>query len=287
MTEYYYSWHEVPEHLHTRTQLAALDLPRIPGGPVHAQVAARGGDGRRGVFDLYTLAESTPSPASAKALAAAIARRDPAAHRCQDCGANTDQPTTPSQPADPGQSIRLCWTCLHIHRLRTHQASLARMRETAAAQAAAWLAEDNAAVLAVTTISPPPTDSGKPRPAIAAVIDAVTPGGAPLLHLTVHLRASRFPHLVPEAAVDRGTAAPALRTALRDRPLIDWHAADLDPLRTILGPFDAVTAHHHLSQAVTVWRSTIDPTTDRLIPAAHPGRADRMALLIHRIADDH
>src|SRR5271169_3874760 len=107
----YTVWYQVPTHLRTRTQLASLDLPRVPDGPVRAEIYARGGDGPKGTFDLFDLNESQPSPATANALAAAQRRRDPVAHQCQDCGAHTEALTTalypPPQPGtDP---LHLCW----------------------------------------------------------------------------------------------------------------------------------------------------------------------------------
>jgi hypothetical protein len=299
-TTQYTAWYEVPAHLRTRTQLAALDLPRIPAGPVRATVYAHGGTSRKSTFELYDIHESAPSPTSAKTLAAAAARRDPATHQCQDCGARTDTPTTAHYlpHGTDRETLYLCWSCLHIHRLRDAQARLAAQLPDLAARAHAWLTADSAAVLSITTLTPPPTDSGRPRPPVAATIDAVTPSGAPLLALTVRLRATRqFPTLIPTDALDLDTATPQVLTALAGRQLISWQPDDLKAIASTLPPVSDRPSEQptyqfgsriaDLSAMVAAWRGELNPTTRTTLHPHHPGRADRMALLIQRIATHH
>jgi len=291
----YDGWRQVPAHLHTRTQLADLDLPRVPAGAVRAYVTAPGNVRHRETFELYDTRESAPSPASARQLEAAAARRTPGAYRCADCGAHTERPAIHA-PADVDGPRTLCLACRHIAGLREFQARLAVLRADAAARAADWLIEDSAAVLHVGVLTPPPADSGRRRPPVALTVDAVSPSGHRLASLGIRLRRSRH-ELVPENALDWDDAAPLLRRALEDRALIAWQPGDLDPIAPALLPAHATTAAqagysrrrtlYYLGAPVAQWRGELDPDTGALRAARHPGRADLLALLIRRIAADH
>ncbi|HEV2636296.1 MAG TPA: hypothetical protein VGX23_14175 [Actinocrinis sp.] len=297
MTTTYDNWRDVPEHYRTRTQLADLDLPRVPVGDPVAWIETRNAIGRRDCFDLYDATTSEPSPATAKTLEAAAARRSAKNYCCQDCGARTDSPTTALRL--PGKSVpcELCRTCLHIGHLRRAQSARALARIDVTARAAAWVSRDTAAVIEVTNHTPPPGESGRRKPPVALTVQAVTPTGQPLADLSIRLRNSRHA-LVPPGALDRDTAFAQLRTILAGRAPIAWHARDLDPITLALIPdpfaVDDLSDHwrrpavRSLHDAVATWRGELHPHTGRLLaPSLRPGRADRMALLIRRMAADH
>lgn len=297
MTTAYDTWRDVPEHYRTRTQLADLDLPRVPGGDPVAFIETRNATGRRDCFDLYDATTSQPSPATANTLEAAAARRSAKCYRCQDCGARTDSPTTAFRLPGKATVSELCRTCLHIGHLRRNQAAHRPGRMDIIARAAAWLLKDTAAVIEVTAHTPQPGESGRRKPAVALTVDAVTPSGHPLAHLSIRLRHSRHA-LVPADAMDPDTAFTHLRTILDGRVPIAWRTGDLDPILPALlvdvPPDGDLSAHwrrpavRSLHDAVATWRGELDPTTGRLLaPTLRPGRADRMALLIRRMATDH
>ena len=297
----YDGWHQVPEHLRTRTQLADLDLPRVPGGPVRAYVTAPGPVRRRETFDLYDLRESAPSPASANQLAAAATRRTRLEYDCADCGAHTESPLVRFRPqppdASPDRTGRpLCWCCLAIARLRDAQTRCADARHTAARWAAAHLADTSAALVAVTVTIPPPSPSGRVRKPIAARIEACDTTGARIVDVTVALAGPRTRGL-PADAVPLLDARPTLHHRLGDRRRLTWHSTDLHPLREYVAhtaaepdAFGGLELFAHgdaLAPHVSAWRGEIDPGTRTPRTPLHPGRADRMALLLRRIATDH
>lgn len=286
----YDGWHQVPENLRTKTQLADLDLPRIPGGEPVACVHDRGPHGRKRDFDLYDLAASLPSPATAGQLQAARDRAEADVRRCAECGARPDQRPTVSPGADEADpAMPLCHACLHIARLRAAQRRNAAARAEACHLAALWLAGDAACVHAA-PIAPPPGEDGRPKRPLALHLGAVTPGGSLLYRAQVRLNRSRNP-LVPTDAVPAEEAFAALRAKLTGRTVIAWTpdslkhldgalTAPAEPARTWRDVF-------HLNQQAAAWRGQIDPRTYRRVEPPDPGRADLMALLIRRIAADH
>ena len=285
----YDSWEQVPEHLRTKTQLADLDLPRVPGGEKTARVYDRGPHGRRGGFDLYDARASMPSPASARQLEASRFRQTEDSRGCQDCGAHTDGPATPFHDDAREEWVRLCWACLHIARLRQTQHNLAAARCRAAEKAAALLAADTAAVVHVAAIAPPAGENGRPRRPVAAVVEAVTPSGVGLVSMTVRLNQSRST-LIPPDAVPLADALPHLGEVVAGRDLVEWAVGALRPLEDAFAAPDGQNPRRErvtLEREVAVWRGEIDPRTRRPLALIEPGRADRMALLIRRIAADH
>lgn len=286
--QYFTNWGEVPGHLRTKTQLADLDLPRVPGTEPVARVRDRGPQGPKRTYELYDVAASLPSPASAKQLEAARARQATDTRRCAHCGAHTD--TTPSQHHDDAADawIGLCWTCLHIARLRRYQAQLADDRARHAATAARLLAEDTAAVVHVTPIAPPPGENGRPKKPIAALLEAVTPAGNVLIQASIRLNGSRNP-IVPSGALLLADAEPMIRETLAGRAVVLWAVGAARPLDELVLPrgYDRRSEVVVLDRVVAEWRGEIDPHARRLITPLDPGRADRMALLIRRIAADH
>ena len=286
MSSTYTWWSQVPEYLRTKTQLADLDLPRIPGvGPVDA-IHTRGPHGRKDTFDLYDATASLPSPASAKQLESARARQDPAARRCSECGARPDYPPTNHKDAASGRWAPLCRACLYIARLREAQRYNAAARERTIAQAAVLLAEDRAAVVHLTVITPPPGENGRARRPVALLVDAVTPSGIRLARTPIRLARSRST-LVPDGALPEAEAVPALREQFAGRDVVQWAVGSLAPIEAaLIGPADPQRRREliTLDRKVAEWRGEIDPTFNRLATSLDPGRADLMALLIRRIA---
>lgn len=221
-------WGEVPDHLRTATQLAALDLPRQPAGPVRATIKARNpGTGRKDDFDLYDLRESIPSPASAAQLTAAASRRT-VSRTCEDCGAH---PETPCIPAADGRA--LCGTCAHITRLRTRQAEAAAAVQDVTETAARILADEHLAVVHVDYTPGEPTAAGTPRPPAAARLTALDRTGRALYDRTVRLTGPRTPG-APDHAVGPAPALEDLTGLLAQRTVVIWTPGDLGPLSDAL-----------------------------------------------------
>ena len=289
----YDSWGQVPENLRTKTQLADLDLPRIPGGEPLAYVYDRRPcGGRKGAFELYDIATSLPSPASARQLEAARARQHPVMHTCAECGAHPDSGAglTVAGEDEQRRAVLLCRTCRHIAQLRERLAQAATDRARAAEDAAAWLAVDTAAVVHVWEIAAPPGENGRPKRPIALTVGAVTPSGAQLAQWAIRLNKSRNP-LVPPGAIPADEAFPALREQLAGRDVIEWTIGSLKHIEsTLTAPIELGRRCRELvvlERAVARWRGEIDPLFHRLTYQLDPGRADLMALLIRRMAADH
>jgi len=289
----YDSWGQVPENLRTKTQLADLDLPRIPGtGPVAYVYDRRPCGGRKSTFELYDTATSLPSPASARQLEAARARQHPANRTCDGCGAHPDSGAhlTIAGEDEQRRARLLCRTCQRIAQLRERLTQAATDRAGAARDAAAWLAADTAAVVHVREITPPPGENGRPKRPIALSVGAVTPSGAQLAHWAIRLNKSRNP-LIPPGTVPAAEALPALREQLAGRDVIAWAVGSLKHIETALAaPHEPGQRRRELvvlERAVARWRGEIDPRFRRLTYQLDPGRADLMALLIRRMAADH
>lgn len=279
---HYDSWSDVPpDTFLTRTQLAELDLPRRPG-PLAATVGGYDFRDKKATIDLYRVDESTPSPASARQLAAARRRAPdaPDPRTCTDCGAHPELPVTVYQ-----DSARLCRTCTHIRALRTTQTTAAAARAHAAELAAGLLADDRLAVLHIELTDRGTTPSGvrrTPSAARAVILDGT---GRLLTDTTVRLIGPRSAG-IPDDATDPETAAPALSEALAGRRILHWAHTGSGPLRqAVRGVFP--TAHatlHDLHDLTIRWRGDIDFRTRQTRPAIPPGRADRMLYLLHQIA---
>ncbi|WP_031078068.1 hypothetical protein [Streptomyces sp. NRRL WC-3742] len=277
-------WGELPAHLRTTTQLAALDLPRQPGGPVRAIIKARNPAGRKGEWDLYDVNESEPTAATGPQLAAAASRRS-ASRACTECGA---RPETPCQYID---GVEVCEACAHIRRLRDRQKTRAQEARNAADTAAALLADDLLVVLAVEYIPGEPTPSGLPRPPAAARIVALDRNGATLYSRTVRLTGPRTPG-APADAVNPAPTLDYLTNLLADRTVVLWSPSDLKALNdarsrlkigtTSLLPTGRVNSACH---AVAAWRGDLDPRTGHLRTPTPPGTADRLLYLLRRLAE--
>lgn len=71
----YDCWSDVPAGLVTQTRLADADPPRRSGGPARAYVRDANWRGKQQTFALYAVAESVPTAATGRQLAAAAQRR--------------------------------------------------------------------------------------------------------------------------------------------------------------------------------------------------------------------
>ncbi|WP_194918199.1 hypothetical protein [Catenulispora rubra] len=290
----YEGWWEVPDGLLLASQLAAMDLPRIPGGEVAGIVQAENwhARGRDDQFRLYRLSDSLPSTASATQLEAADAKRTKnRVYRCEECGAFSEQ-ALPRYPLDD-QLLKniepryLCRCCRHITRLTGYQAHHGA-RRAAAARWAATMAAAGAA-LAVTAAEVRPegtTPSGKRHPITGiAVLAFDIADGRKVFDATVLRRPAKAGQRTKEQ-LDPEPGAKRLRAAIEGRSLIGWTLKDLEPLRPILAPNSGrhVALGEEAHARVTDWRSDIDVRTGRPRAATNPGRPDRLALLIRRIA---
>ena len=224
MTHYDW-WGAVPDHLVTKTTAAALDLPRTTKGvPVAARVTDRNGPVGRETYDLFDVTQCPPTATTARQLAARAETRGQA-YRCADCGAHTERPVLETERTGAGA----CLACRHIARIRGTQAWLATERDLIAIDLAAVLNGPPAVIVQVDQHIPPPTDSGRARPATAIRVRVGDLEGTLLADVTVRLVGPRA-RWVPDDAVDVETAGPRLAAVLDDQRLVAWSAAELDQL---------------------------------------------------------
>jgi hypothetical protein len=282
---HYDSWRAVPPGVYlTKTQLAELDLPRRPG-PQAATVDGYDYRDKKAVLALYRIDQSTPSPATPKALAAARARTNgPDPHSCTDCGAHPDLAVTVYT-----DDQRLCRTCAHIRALRAQQDVIAQQRANTAARAADLLA-GQLAVVHCELVDRGTTPSGAPRSPAAVRVAVVDQAGAQLADTTVRLVGQRAKG-VPVGAIPADDAGQMFATAFADRRLVTWADTGFGDLIRALreaGWTEAIPSgygrHHDLRAMTLTWRGDIDPMTRGHRLPVPPGRADRMLWLLQQIA---
>ncbi|RSM93779.1 hypothetical protein DMB42_52115 [Nonomuraea sp. WAC 01424] len=288
---YYERWSEVPWDLASKSQLAGADLPREPGGPVVAYVAGQDWRGKDAEIPLYRVADCLPTRATAGQLVAAARRATATVRTCADCGAQCQQGL-----AERGQRPR-CIACSHIARLVAEQIRLREKRVVLADWARDLLADAATAVVWVTLHDAPRTPAGRARPPLAARVQAVDGTGARLLDVLMRLAGPRTAG-APDDAVSASQGAAALMDALDGRRLVGWNDCPLSSVRDRLaalgspvrlsGPEDEWlpdgwrgTARHRVAQ----WRGELDPLTGWLRSPWPPGSADRLWLLLRRMAD--
>ena len=289
---HYEGWWEVPAGLLLASQLAAMDLPRIPGGPAAGIVQAENWHayGRDDNFRLYRLSESLPSSASAAQLEAADAKRiRNRVYWCEECGAWSEQ-ALPRYPLgdlllNGIEARHLCGCCRHITRLTGYQAYYAARR----AQSIAWAARMAApgAALAVTASEIRPAAPHRRASGTRSPASPSWPSTSPTAAKPSTPPCCASP---PARCQDQGDAGPRARrgqAARRHRrPHADLLArAAVGALRPILAPNSRHTRLGEEAQTrVTNWRSDLDVRIGHLRVATDPGRPDRLALLIRRIA---
>ncbi|GAA2331348.1 hypothetical protein GCM10010246_13160 [Streptomyces cuspidosporus] len=120
-----------PCSLASKSQLGRANLPREPGGPVRGWVAGRDFRGREMDVELYAVAESVPTKATA-GLAAADRRRTATVRVCTDRGANCQQPLAERR------GRYLCAMCAKLARVMDFQIELRRRAELAEWLTAGW-----------------------------------------------------------------------------------------------------------------------------------------------------
>ncbi|MFD0409941.1 hypothetical protein [Kitasatospora sp. NPDC127116] len=277
-------WGNLPSHLRTTTQLAALDLPRQPAGPVRATIAARNpGTGKKGEWDLYDVRESAPTAATGPQLAAAAARRT-TSRACTECGAR------PESPCVSADNRRLCDACAHVQRLRERQEKLDQKAREAAEEAARLLADERLIVLHLDYTPGEHTAAGTPRPSAAVHITAIDTNDTTLYDRTVRLTGPRTPG-APAHAVDPTGTVETLAGLLADRTVVLWEHSDLGPLHDALRRLKVTATPvvesrnvRTVCYAASAWRADLDPVTGHLRTPTSPGRADRLLYLLRRMA---
>ncbi|TDB95376.1 hypothetical protein E1091_10245 [Micromonospora fluostatini] len=278
----YQGWRAVPDGLHTRTQLADLDLPRVPAGLVRARVQTSDWRGKKVLLDLYALAESEPSSATIGHLEAAR-RRAGGGRVCGGCGARPDRPLIWVN------GRHLCRLCTRIRQLREFVDKASAERVDVVRWARQILADRPAVVLRVQTILRPPAPSGRQDASpVALRVDAVDVAGRRLVDTTIRTAGPRV-RAVPPHAVDPDTVAEQIRTLLATPVIVTWSPSEDTGLRRLYGadPLRMPVNRNDLGWRVRYWRGDVDPdAAGHFIrrPAIHPGRADRMLLLIRRMA---
>lgn len=242
----YASWGEVPPYLYSRAQLADMECPRVPG-PVAGWVRITNWRGKREDLELFELAESTPTSATVPQLEAAR-RRSGRTRTCADCGAIGDLLLRGDPP--------LCRACAHIAVLRAHQEWLSQERQVRATRVAGWL-EQGAVVLYVRRIRPPRQEG------------------------------ARLP-----AAVDLAEGGARVAELLRGRIPLVWGQSDqqevfyLQNRLSQLGLEETGGRPVPVGGTVSIWRGQASVTVPRGIRAAvAPGRSDRLAWILARIAE--
>jgi len=286
----YAHWGEVPEHLHTRAQLERLEFPRLLAEDAQpaAWVATTDWRGRDDRLALYEVSQSQPTAATVGQLAAA-ARRSDRVRTCRGCDAYCERVLGRTG----GRKAPLCRACGHIGRLRARQAELAERRREVERRAAEQLGEGLAAVCA-RRIRPPRPEGGRLPAAVAVVLEAAAAGGA-TGEGVVRLAGARNPH-VPAGAASVAEAGPHLVELLAGRVVAVWGEEDAAALQALDGRLgragllaqDAGLGVHtwQVGGEIAVWRGELTPSYG-LVPAVNPGRAERLLVLLERIAAAH
>ncbi|WP_399135914.1 hypothetical protein Q3A86_00025 [Streptomyces sp. NBUA17] len=291
MTVFYAGWEQVPWFMASRTQLRTADLPREPVGPAGAQVHAYH-RGRRAVVALYRVESSRPTAASARQLEAAADRRTRETRVCGGCGARCDRPLV----ARDGQA--LCPMCWRMRDVAALQASLSERREQLAVWVQGLLNDQRLAVVWVEAVEGGRTASGRARPLAAARVTAVDAAGKGLADVVVRCAGVRGSG-VPEGACAPSKEVAVLRRALGGRRVLAWTEAQV---LTLTGRLETLGCPLRLSvvssrpgadwdgwqtsvrDRVAQWRGQLDPASGLLLPAWEPGRADRLRLVLARMA---
>jgi hypothetical protein len=140
-------------------------------------------------------------------------------------------------------------------------------------------------------IKRPPAPSGRQNPELIAVrIEAVDVAGKLIVDATVRLVSGRV-QSVPEDAVDFGSVAGDVNEALAAEALVTWKPASeaftvLRKMCELPKPAGWYGGNpNDMGRRVDRWRGEIDPHTGVLKRAIHPGRTDRMWLLLKRMAE--
>ncbi|PZG04855.1 hypothetical protein C1I95_33045 [Micromonospora craterilacus] len=282
----YKGWRQVPAGLLSKSQLADLDLPRVPGGaPVRARVETRDWRDRKTVVDLYSLAEALPSAATIGQLVAARARAS-ASRVCEGCGARPDR----SLPCVNGR--HLCQLCSRIVSLQQLAEKAAADRASVVAWARQMVAPDLLPpyVVRVKQILRPPAPSGRQNlNPVALWVDAVDTTGRRLVNTTVRLAGPRV-RAVPAGAVDPASVEEQIVSLLAAPVIVTWTDNELTPLHILYRVKPASGWYggnpNAMSWRATYWRGDVNPDAYHFSrrSAINAVRADRTLLLLRRMA---
>lgn len=276
----YDGWAAVPPGLHTEAQLADLDMPRVPAGRSVAGVVI--GDYRRGKFDhygLYDIADTLPSPASAVQLAAARTPDADARHLCVDCDARTERECA----LRPRHGRRLCTACAHIADLLLVQAQARADRARHTTWAAELIGDPTVRYIHAQALRGPAADGTEP-PVVALRVTVADHEGTQKLDVSVRVGAVRDG--VPDDALDRDVGTAKVAEAVHGHRLVSWSLPTILLIRELLAPIPTAMAGdiEYVREPAADWRGDVDPATRTLRPVEDPGRADRLWLLVARMA---
>ncbi|MDG5808698.1 hypothetical protein P9869_39910 [Streptomyces ossamyceticus] len=291
MTVRYEDWEQVPWFMASRTQLLTADLPREPVGRAGAHVRTYRG-GRRAVVALYRVEASRPTAASARQLEVAAGRRTQETHVCEGCNACCDRPLV----ARDGRG--LCPMCRRMREVAAFQASLGERRGQLARWAQGLLDDPRLAVVWVEGVEGGLTASGRARPWAATRVTAVDGKGSCLVDIVVRFAGARGCG-VPVGACAPREGVAVLERALEGRRVLAWTEDQVSALTRRLQArgcplrLSVVSSRPgadwdgwqtSVRDRVAQWRGQLDPASGALLPAWEPGRADRLRLLLTRMA---
>ncbi|GGV50723.1 hypothetical protein [Streptomyces spectabilis] len=284
----YERWGDVPAGLVTRTRLGDADPPRRPGGPVRARVRDFNWRGKQETFDLYAVAESVPTAATGRQLAAAAQRRA-AGRGCEGCGGVGQLPLL-----EHG-GRRVCAACRHLAQLAEMQEAL-RARRAELAVWAGGLLSGRLAVVWVELTAAPLSGSGRARPPLAGRVQVADEAGRVLEDVLVRLAGPRTGG-APAEAVSAEAGAERIARVLAGRRRVVWGPlGDVTARLRVLGhPLSldralAVPGGHgvhwpdDVGSRYAQWCGELDPATGRLRTPWPPGSADRLWYVIAQMA---
>jgi hypothetical protein len=289
-TPTYKGWRNVPSGLFSKTQLRELDLPREVGAlvDVAAYVDTADWRGKPDTVPLYRLSDSRPTKATPAHLEAARARSTAPGRRCGDCGARPDVQPRGSAEGDPA---RRCNACHHIGRLRAAQDDLRTKR----VEAVKWARDLMTFALLppyLVHVEPflrPASPSGRQnREPIAYRVESVDGTGRTMMAATVQATTANVKSM-PSTARPLAEVVDQLRVVATAETVVTWGTDDLYAVHRLAGVEKPLRWYggnpNAMNFRVAHWRGDIDPHTADLRWPVHPGRADRMWLLLKRMAE--
>ncbi|WP_433860196.1 hypothetical protein [Streptomyces kronopolitis] len=280
----YTRWDQVPDGLHTRTQLGRMDPPLKPGADPVGQVLYHGNS----YAPLYEESAAVPKRRTSPAQRAVLDRARELQYQCRRCGVIEEDPLGKGRFCDPCRYAMTMWG--------QHEQAQALARELVADPAAVLLVVDvepdslpEAQSVAVVSVydsqvlyAASAGEDGSPeRAAVLDRLDALLAGRRVVEEPDFMGPSSRYPH----ALLRLPNSGPV--TSGRD-PLHPWAApssAANDSVTRIWAGWFGWTDRHSSTTACAPWEWSGDlpmPWSRSLDPAAD---GLSMAGLLHRIAD--